>query len=68
MRSMTRHLDVNWHEYNQGIGRLTGGVSVKGVTEAKGCGHLIQRDRPALVADEISDMLDKLAQHEASRL
>ena len=51
------YFDVLWHEYNVGLTRIGRG---KGLIEAKGCGHLIHKDAPGLVAGEIGELLEKV--------
>ncbi|GAB1320880.1 AB hydrolase-1 domain-containing protein [Madurella fahalii] len=49
--------------YNEGLTRLVkndGSPGVGNVKIAKGCGHFIQKDDPAFVANEISRLLDEL--------
>jgi len=59
---MTReYFDPAWHRYHQGLAKITTPDLSKGPIIAKGCGHLIQRDNPQLVADEVSDILKKLS-------
>jgi hypothetical protein len=66
---MTRtYLDPFWHRYHLGLAQLTKPHLSKGPIEAKGGGHLIQKDVPQLVADELREMLDKLTQDEANRI
>ena len=49
-----------WHEYNQGLAKLTDPKFSKGPIQAKGCGHFIQRDDPEFVIAETLDLVDKV--------
>jgi len=49
-----------WHEYNQGLARLTEPKFSKGPIQAKGCGHFIQKDDPNFVIQETLDLVDKV--------
>ncbi|KAL2160450.1 hypothetical protein VTH06DRAFT_1138 [Thermothelomyces fergusii] len=52
------YLNPSWAMYNEGLTRL---VPVKTkVKIAKGCGHFIQKDDPAFVAAELSNLLNEL--------
>jgi hypothetical protein len=62
------YFDPAWHRYNEGIAKITSRELSKGPVEAKGCGHLIHKDNPELVANEISELLDKLRQDQASHI
>lgn len=57
-----------WHEYNKGLARLTRPGLSKGPISKKGTGHLIHRDDPRFVAEEIMEIIDKLRQDEASHI
>lgn len=64
----TRYFDPLWQKYNIGLTKITEPQLSKGPIEAKGCNHLIQKDGPEFVANEIIDMLAKLRHAESSRL
>ena len=49
-----------WHKYNKGLAQLTVKTKSKGPFQAKGCGHFIQRDGPAIVIDETLELVDKV--------
>jgi hypothetical protein len=55
------YFDPAWHQYNLGLAKLTRPELSKGPLMAKGCGHLIHKDKLGLVADEMSELLDKLS-------
>ncbi|KAG4421183.1 hypothetical protein IFR04_005703 [Cadophora malorum] len=57
-----------WKEYHEGLTRLTKPQIRTGLIVAKGCGHLIHKDDPRLVAGEIRGLLDKLSRDEGSRI
>jgi hypothetical protein len=58
---MTRkYFDPAWQRYNEGLVKITSPKSSKGPVIAKGCGHLIQRDNPQLVVEEVLEILEKL--------
>jgi hypothetical protein len=55
------YMNPAWHAYNQGLTRLTARQDIP--TEpiiAEGCGHVIQKDSPRFVANEIRTLLDRL--------
>ncbi|KXX82683.1 hypothetical protein MMYC01_201064 [Madurella mycetomatis] len=57
------YVNPAWGSYNEGLTRLVendGSAGGGGVKIAKGCGHFIQKDDPALVASEIDRLLDGL--------
>jgi pimeloyl-ACP methyl ester carboxylesterase len=57
------YVNPTWDAYNKGLTRLVQtGCDVK---IAKGCGHFIQKDDPAFVAREISDILNELQSRRA---
>ncbi|KAI0484354.1 Alpha/Beta hydrolase protein [Xylariaceae sp. FL0804] len=61
--AMTRnYLDPAWQLYNRGLTEITTADRAEGPVIAENCGHFIQVDNPALVADLVFDMLDKLAE------
>ncbi|KAI1415756.1 alpha/beta-hydrolase [Hypoxylon sp. FL1857] len=49
-----------WAKYNEGLTRLTDAERARGPVIAAGCGHFIQRDDPALVAELTDDLLGKI--------
>ncbi|KIM94823.1 hypothetical protein OIDMADRAFT_171633 [Oidiodendron maius Zn] len=58
---MTRaYFDPAWHCYNEGLAKLTTPNLSKGPIIAKGCGHLIQKDNPQFVANEVLEVVKKL--------
>ncbi|TVY50915.1 hypothetical protein LCER1_G008412 [Lachnellula cervina] len=66
---MTRtYFDPAWHHYHEGLAQITSPELSKGPIIAKGCGHLIQRDNPQLVATEVSEVIKKLGHDKQSRL
>ncbi|TVY35243.1 hypothetical protein LOCC1_G007925 [Lachnellula occidentalis] len=66
---MTRtYFDPAWHAYHEGLAHITHPELSKGPMVAKGCGHLMQRDNPQLVADEVSELLRKLSGDKQARL
>ncbi|KAI0016247.1 Alpha/Beta hydrolase protein [Xylariomycetidae sp. FL0641] len=50
-----------WHRYNEGLVRLTAPAAAKGPVIAPKCGHFVQRDDPALVAELTCELLERLA-------
>lgn len=63
---MTRvYFDTCWHEYNIGLAKLTEPRLSKAPFEATGAGHLVHKDDPKLVAQELAEILDKLSLQEA---
>lgn len=55
------YMNPTWHTYNQGLMRLTASNDTfKEPIIAGGCGHVIQMDSPAFVANEIHALLDRL--------
>jgi pimeloyl-ACP methyl ester carboxylesterase len=49
-----------WHRYNEGLAQITEKERSKGPIQAPGCGHFIQRDNPAFVAEELLELLNKV--------
>lgn len=49
-----------WDAYNQGLILITDKQRSKGLIQAKGCGHFIQRDDPNFVIGETLDLVDKV--------
>jgi hypothetical protein len=60
--------DPAWHEYHIGLTKITEPHLSKGPVEAKGCNHLIHKDNPQFVANEVMELLEKLYKGETSRL
>ncbi|OIW23427.1 alpha/beta-hydrolase [Coniochaeta ligniaria NRRL 30616] len=61
------YMNPVWHAYNQGLTRLTGRKDAP--TEpiiVGGCGHVIQKDSPSFVANQIHILLDRLCADIAS--
>ena len=54
--------------YNEGLVHITRPGLGKGPIIAKGAGHLIHKDKPLFVAEELSEILRKLKRDEASRM
>ncbi|KAI2469886.1 alpha/beta-hydrolase [Annulohypoxylon bovei var. microspora] len=54
-----------WAKYNEGLARLTSAAMARGPVVAVGCGHFIQKDDPALVAELMGDLLGKVGGGEA---
>ena len=55
------YINPAWHAYNQGLCKLTTGEnSHKEPIIAEGCGHVIQKDSPSFVAEQITKLLSKL--------
>ncbi|KAI0890217.1 alpha/beta-hydrolase [Annulohypoxylon maeteangense] len=60
-KNMTnRFVNPAWNRYNEGLVHLTDQLRARGPITAVGCGHFIQRDDPALVAQLIQDTLAKM--------
>ena len=49
-----------WHEYNEGLAKLTDPERSRGPVLANGCGHFVQRDDPDFVVEELCVILDRL--------
>ncbi|KAI1102180.1 alpha/beta-hydrolase [Jackrogersella minutella] len=49
-----------WSRYNDGLARLTDADRARGPVIAVGCGHFIQKDDPAFVAELVEDLLQKV--------
>ncbi len=49
-----------WAEYNQGLTKITDEGKCGSVVIARGCGHFIQKDDPAFVAEEIVNIMERL--------
>jgi len=62
------YVDPQWHEYHKGLARLTKRHLSKGPISKKGTGHLVHKDDPQFVAEEIMEVIEKLRQDEASHL
>lgn len=54
------YMNPYWHNFNQGLAKLTDRERSKGPLQAPGAGHFIQRDNPELVSNEIRDILEKV--------
>ena len=54
-----RYSNPVWHQYNEGLAKLTDPKFSRGPIQAKGCGHFVQRDNPDFVVDETLDLVDK---------
>ncbi|KAF5669979.1 hypothetical protein FHETE_4662 [Fusarium heterosporum] len=50
-----------WHNYNEGLAKLTTSENSDGPMQAPGAGHFIQIDNPAFVAKKAHELLQKLA-------
>jgi hypothetical protein len=48
-----------WHQYNEGLAKITDSDRSKGPIQAEKCGHFIQRDDPDLVVGEVIELLIK---------
>ncbi|KAI1393950.1 alpha/beta-hydrolase [Hypoxylon trugodes] len=53
-------LNPEWSRYNEGLVRLTQPERARGPVIATGCGHFIQRDDPAFVAELTENLLEKV--------
>jgi len=51
-----KYANPAWHEYNEGLARLTDVERAKGPIIAPGCGHFVQRDNPGFVVQEVFNM------------
>ncbi len=60
--------EPSWSKYHEELARLTKPHLSKGPLIAKNCGHIIHKDNPRLVADEVRELLDKLSRDEGSRI
>ncbi|KAK9349927.1 Alpha/Beta hydrolase protein [Lipomyces doorenjongii] len=49
-----------WHAYNQGLSKITEPARSKGPLQAPGCGHFVQQDNPAFVAQELDEILSNV--------
>ncbi|KAI4859675.1 alpha/beta-hydrolase [Hypoxylon rubiginosum] len=49
-----------WAKYNEGLARLTDEDRARGPIIARSCGHFIQRDNPALVAELTEHLLGRV--------
>ncbi|KAL5335190.1 alpha/beta-hydrolase [Aspergillus crustosus] len=60
-KELTRaYANPYWERYNQGLVRITQEGRGKGPVQAPGAGHFIQKDHPALVVEEIVEILERL--------
>jgi pimeloyl-ACP methyl ester carboxylesterase len=57
---INEYVNPAWGAYNEGLTRLVPADRSGEVKIAKGCGHFIQKDDPAFVAKELSDLLNDL--------
>ena len=57
-----KYLNPMWHEYNQGLTKITDKGCSKGPLIAKGCGHFIQKDDPQFVILLLAELLDNVIQ------
>ncbi|KAI1779614.1 alpha/beta-hydrolase [Hypoxylon cercidicola] len=61
LKSLTNaFMNTAWAKYNEGLVRLTDEDRVRGPIIARACGHFIQRDDPALVAELTEHLLERL--------
>ena len=51
-----KYANPPWHEYNEGLAKLTDVERAKGPIIAPGCGHFIQRDNPGFVVQVVLQM------------
>jgi hypothetical protein len=49
-----------WQVCNEALATITAPERRRGPIIAKGCGHLIMKDDPKLVADELQNLLEKI--------
>ena len=49
-----------WAKYNEALLKLSDAERTRGVVIAPGCGHFIQKDNPAFVAEELGELLKKV--------
>lgn len=55
------YVNPAWQTYNNGLARLVQeGCRVEGPVIAKRCGHFIQKDSPAFVAEQLGLLMDRL--------
>ncbi|KAI1648639.1 alpha/beta-hydrolase [Daldinia loculata] len=54
------YMNPPWADYNEGLTHLTDAERVRGPVIATGCGHFIQKDDPALVAELTDDLIQKI--------
>ncbi|KKY27836.1 hypothetical protein UCRPC4_g00816 [Phaeomoniella chlamydospora] len=54
------YMNPFWWKYHEGLVKITDEERAKGVIEAVGAGHFIQKERPDLVKDELIDMIEKV--------
>lgn len=54
------YLNPEWQRYNEGLVKITDHHRAIGPIIAVGCGHLIMKDDPGFVADEMSALLDRV--------
>ncbi|KAF5014211.1 hypothetical protein F66182_14881 [Fusarium sp. NRRL 66182] len=56
----TTYSNPYWHQYNEGLARITEAARSKGPVQAPGSGHFVQKDNPAFVAQELDEILSKV--------
>ncbi|KAJ8123508.1 hypothetical protein ONZ43_g568 [Nemania bipapillata] len=56
------YTNPTWHRYNQGLARLTSLEKACGPIIANKCGHFIQIDDPAVVAQLACEMIERIIQ------
>lgn len=49
-----------WIKYNEGLAQLTDPDRSKGPVIAPKCGHFVQKDNPAFVAEQLVDLVEKV--------
>jgi pimeloyl-ACP methyl ester carboxylesterase len=55
------YMNPAWHAYNQGLCRLAGeSVDAAEPIIAPGCAHIVQRDSPEFVAEQVVKLLGRL--------
>jgi pimeloyl-ACP methyl ester carboxylesterase len=53
------YINPYWHQYNEGLVKITSPDRSKGPVQAENCGHFIQRDDPPFVIREVVELLHK---------
>lgn len=56
----TTYANPHWHQYNEGLAKITEVARSKGPVQAPGSGHFVQKDNPAFVAQELDEILSKV--------
>ncbi|KAE8350051.1 alpha/beta-hydrolase [Aspergillus coremiiformis] len=54
------YLNPAWHQYNEGLTKITEPGRSKGPLLAPGAGHFIQKDNPEFVARELDEIVSKI--------